>query len=478
MKYLATEVVQPDQDCSRNTCGVNTQCQNDNCVCLPGFRGDPNGSGCQPECILNTECPNHMVCIQHKCQDPCVGTCSANAICEVIHHVPMCSCPEGMTGNAFSLCLETTRKYFFLLGNYNKNRISFDNNSWKHNFLAVIKSTPCQPSPCGPNSQCREVNNQAACSCIPGFIGTPPTCRPECTTNQECPGNLACINQKCVDPCVGTCGNNAKCTVVDHKPICVCLQQYTGNPFVACQIIIETSQAMLPTQTDPCQPSPCGPNAICQVREEIPSCTCLKDFVGSPPYCRPECISNSECPSNLACINQKCNDPCLNLCGTRAICNVISHTPQCVCETGYQGDPFTECRIIITSPAVIKETPAQPCQPSPCGLNAQCLEQNGVGACQCLPEYFGNPYDGCRPECVLNSDCPGNRACQQNRCQDPCPGICALNAQCTTLNHVPLCECLQGYNGDPYRMCQKLVERKKETNSLPCVNFTKYFLFS
>jgi len=36
-----------------------------------------------------------------------------------------------------------------------------------------------------------------------------------------------------------------------------------------------------------------------------------------------------------------------------------------------------------------------PCEPSPCGINAICKEQNGAGSCSCLPEYFGNPYEGC-----------------------------------------------------------------------------------
>lgn len=337
---------------------------------------------------------------------------------------------------------------------------------------AIVKTTPCQPSPCGPNSQCREINEQAVCSCIPGFIGIPPICRPECTTNQECAGNLACLNQKCLDPCRGSCGRNAKCSVVDHKPICICPSAYTGNPFVSChQIVVNELPNVLSTsKSDPCQPSPCGPNALCRVRNDIPSCTCQQDFIGSPPYCRPECISNSECASNLACINQKCSDPCPGLCGTMAKCNIISHTAQCVCEMGYEGDPFTECRRVSQSVSTIAR--AQPCQPSPCGANAQCLERNGVGACQCLPEYFGNPYEGCRPECILNSDCPGNRACQQNKCRDPCPGTCALNADCTTLNHVPRCECLQGFSGDPYRICQRLEKRKKNaTNPNPLPSF-------
>lgn len=102
------------------------------------------------------------------------------------------------------------------------------------NVLVPIETHPCNPSPCGPNSQCREINGQAVCSCVPGFIGSPPACRPECVVSSECPLNNACVNQKCVDPCPGTCGISAVCQVVNHNPICSCPQQMTGDPFTRC----------------------------------------------------------------------------------------------------------------------------------------------------------------------------------------------------------------------------------------------------
>lgn len=101
----------------------------------------------------------------------------------------------------------------------------------------AVKHEPvnsCQPSPCGPNSQCREVNGQAVCSCLPTFIGSPPQCRPECTVSSECARDKACINQKCADPCPGTCGLSAKCQVMNHSPICSCMSGYTGDPFTRC----------------------------------------------------------------------------------------------------------------------------------------------------------------------------------------------------------------------------------------------------
>lgn len=103
-------------------------------------------------------------------------------------------------------------------------------------YLAVIKEyvNPCQPSPCGPNSQCRELNKQAVCSCLPEYVGTPPSCRPECTTNSECSYDKACVNHRCVDPCPGACGSSAECRVFSHSPICTCRSGFTGNAFTLC----------------------------------------------------------------------------------------------------------------------------------------------------------------------------------------------------------------------------------------------------
>lgn len=93
---------------------------------------------------------------------------------------------------------------------------------------------PCQPSPCGPNSKCKEINKQSVCSCLPDYFGSPPGCRPECTVSSECSQNKACSNQKCIDPCAGICGINANCQVINHSPICSCQLGYTGDPFTRC----------------------------------------------------------------------------------------------------------------------------------------------------------------------------------------------------------------------------------------------------
>ena len=103
--------------------------------------------------------------------------------------------------------------------------------------MRPIPPNPCTPTPCGPNSQCQVVSGQAQCGCVPGMIGSAPNCRPECILSSECPSNRACINQKCVDPCVGTCAPNGECRVVSHSPVCSCAEGYSGDGFSSCRPI-------------------------------------------------------------------------------------------------------------------------------------------------------------------------------------------------------------------------------------------------
>lgn len=232
---IKPEIVTPPEyvnPCFPSPCGANAVCRQQNgagsCTCIQDYLGNPY-EGCRPECVLNSDCPSNKACVSSKCVDPCPGTCGQNAECQVINHLPSCTCILGYTGDPFRYCnLQPVESKIFN---------PFKRNS-KFTLCLVLAppepTNPCQPSPCGPNSQCREVNSQAVCSCLPEYIGSPPGCRPECTVSSECSSNKACINQKCVDPCPGTCGINAKCETINHSPICSCQTRYTGDPFTRC----------------------------------------------------------------------------------------------------------------------------------------------------------------------------------------------------------------------------------------------------
>lgn len=100
-----------------------------------------------------------------------------------------------------------------------------------------------------------------------------------------------------------------------------------------------------PAPVNPCVPSPCGPFSQCRNMGGYPSCSCLETYVGLPPNCRPECVINADCPSDKACINEKCRDPCPGSCGLNTRCSVYNHIPTCTCEEGYVGDPFVNCHL-------------------------------------------------------------------------------------------------------------------------------------
>lgn len=121
-------------------------------------------------------------------------------------------------------------------------------------------------------------------------------------------------------------------------------------------------------------------------------------------------------------------------------------------------------------------TTETPCAKNPCGVNAVCKELNTAGSCSCIPNYYGDPYIACRPECMTNSECSMNKACINTKCQDPCPGICGNNALCNVVNHSPACSCVQGFRGNPYDSCTRIPESKKLELKLVAVSDSFIFI--
>lgn len=120
--------------------------------------------------------------------------------------------------------------------------------------------------------------------------------------------------------------------------------------------------------------------------------------------------------------------------------------------------------IVLVQPNVVQ--PPKPCDPNPCGTNAQCKTQNGAINCVCPSDYVGDPFSSCRPECVLNTDCPRDQSCSRNRCIDPCRGTCGLNADCSVSNHIPICSCKDSYSGDPYDSCRPIPVKSKKSKMM------------
>ncbi|XP_067015307.2 adhesive plaque matrix protein 2 [Anabrus simplex] len=367
--------------CTTNVCGRNTQCNEVSgrpvCSCLPGHYGNPIIGCTRGECLDNNDCPYNKQCRNAQCENVCAGMCGRGANCDVQNHIPVCSCPEGYTGDPFNYC------------------------------RLMDPNELCNPSPCGPNTNCDVVRNVPTCSCLPGFkgsairgcvpecesdsecrqdqscqnyrcrsvctqdacgkgarcqpkdhraicscpegyIGNPyGNCRPECYTHSECPTSKpTCFYGKCMDPCKGACGQNANCRVRGEVAVCSCPRNMTGNPFQYCRPF---------TKQDLCDPNPCGGNAICQpgydnTGNDRPVCTCPAGYVGDALYyCRKgECQLDDECRGDQICDQRtyECVNLCDRQCGVGAKCTARNHRVFCACPPGYTGDATVQCNVI------------------------------------------------------------------------------------------------------------------------------------
>lgn len=255
-------VVEHKDPCYPSPCGQSTICRSSSdkaiCECIHGYYGNPYSTGCHPECTISADCPWNRACSNLKCIDPCPGVCGYGAICNVVNHSPICSCPTPTEGDPFVQCHE----------------------------MIKVPHDPCHPSPCANNGICRVINGVASCQ------------YPECVINDDCSYNRACLNQKCRDPCINACGINAICNPINHKATCICPSGFLGSPFVQC---IERDESIIPksecTQDadcnndkacinerciNPClERNICAENAECHVQLHRPLCVCREGLTGN-----------------------------------------------------------------------------------------------------------------------------------------------------------------------------------------------------
>ena len=83
----------------------------------------------------------------------------------------------------------------------------------------------------------------------------------------------------------------------------------------------------------------------------------------------------------------------------------------------------------------------------------------GSDFCQMIPQFANiliNLFEGGRPECEMDSECPDNQFCSGEKCENLCnTWTCAENAVCKAKNHKSDCECPEGYQGNPSIFCQE-----------------------
>lgn len=250
-----------------------------------------------------------MACINRQCLDPCAirDVCGKNALCKTVLHRPRCSCPHCHVGRPETLCVpdpnceESTSI---------RPRIPDDLQCQTHNDchdnLACSQSgkciDPCAGIYCEETKKCVVNRHNPVCVCKFGFVVNENgelTCaieRKECSTDDDCEAIMACYGGKCKNPCISStsdqasvCPSNKTCTVINHKPSCICLED-------------------------------CAPTIS----------ICLRD---------------NGCPEGLACRNYQCINPCTTaICAEDSPCYVEDHKPVCkFCPQGFIKDYKNGC---------------------------------------------------------------------------------------------------------------------------------------
>lgn len=229
-----------------------------------------------------------------------------------------------------------------------------------------------------------------------------------------------------------------------------------------------------------CSPSPCGVNTNCEVNSGGAAvCRCQAGWNHEPgkstidgcprriqeQEVRPVSIPNRLGSNNIGLTRQPpvqaVTNPCQpSPCGTNADCSVRGDRPVCSCRAGYRGDPYTNCE-------------SNPCDQSPCGINAECQSTGSRAICKCPTGFNGDPFVRCNDNpceqqpCGANADCTAQNGRAVCRCRDgyegdpftqcvlnPClQAPCGTNAKCEGSGSRAVCKCLEGYEGDPFVSC-------------------------
>jgi hypothetical protein len=143
-------------DCLDETspsCGINSQCLNEGCVCNPGYEGNPLISPTNAGCTDKKECAT-----PNRCGS--VGTCSE------LEGSYSCTCPTGYTWPGVG-------------------------------FPCEDRNECIEGRPCGENAICFNTAGSYTCACETGYRGTPPNvpCIDilECTENPDICGPGTCV---------------------------------------------------------------------------------------------------------------------------------------------------------------------------------------------------------------------------------------------------------------------------------------------
>ncbi|XP_038215243.1 fibrillin-1-like [Zerene cesonia] len=353
-------------ECIKNPCHPTAQCIDAigsfKCICPIGAIGDPYKTGClmPNQCRRDNQCEESLVCLRGKCTNPCEkdDPCGTNAVCVVKKHKVTCSCEKGHIGNPFDKKVGCFRV-----------ECVDDSECPNDKFCRQDTnkcSDQCDEAVCKGGS-CKIINHRTSCMCSPGFELISNRCDDinecllhPCPLNSACentPGSFICncVNGTIHDISTNHCKRPGDCFSDDDcSEITKCLENQCVNP---------------------CDKSPCAANTDCYVSKHEPVCECQSGSHGDPykGCVKFECIKDSDCPSDEACVNNKCRNSCNipRACGRNANCVSRDHIGHCYCASGFTGDPVLGC------------VPVQYCNDdSRCSSGTKCIDN------LCLGEYL------------------------------------------------------------------------------------------
>lgn len=261
------------------------------------------------DCLSDNDCPSEMACTNiGKCIDPCArrDVCGENALCKTILHQPRCSCPSCHVGKPEKKCIpEPNCEEMTTLSPRVPDTVLCQTHNDCHDNLVCsdngICEDPCAKIYCEESKKCVVTRHNPVCVCKYGFVVNDNgelTCaneKKECSSDDQCESNMACISGRCRNPCGPTseksspCPPDKSCSVLNHKAVCICMED-------------------------------CAPSIS----------ICLRD---------------NGCPEGLACRNFRCVNPCdTATCAEDSPCYVEDHRPICkFCPPGFVKDFKSGC---------------------------------------------------------------------------------------------------------------------------------------
>lgn len=183
-----------------------------------------------------------------------------------------------------------------------------------------------------------------------------------------------------------------------------------------------------------------------------------------------------DCSLDRRCDEGKCVDPCLkdSPCADTAQCTADDHAAKCACPTGMTGNPRENCLAVgcrgnqdcPNNLACIGEVCENPCENNGRCSKQLCTVENHEAVCPCsfVPLEQRTSKDACHSSqvaaCLSDKDCGPGTICKRGLCMNPCEtdqSQCARGALCLVVEALPFksvaCTCPEGFSGDAKNQC-------------------------